>query len=100
MTFRDTQGNRENQVLISSLQNSELTWEKQYETNVGVDMGFLRNRISLSADAYFRNGFDLIGYMRTSGIGGEAMKAAELCRYEIPWCGIYFKHEEYRYEEF
>ena len=76
VTFRDTQGNRENQVLISSLQNSELTWEKQYETNVGIDMGFLHNRISLSADAYFRNGFDLIGYMRTSGIGGEAMKAA------------------------
>ena len=43
-------------IYISSLENSELTWEKQYETNVGIDLGIFDNRISLSADVYWRKG--------------------------------------------
>ncbi|TAJ13964.1 SusC/RagA family TonB-linked outer membrane protein [Marinilabiliaceae bacterium JC017] len=67
---------KESQMYIRSLENSELTWEKQYETNVGIDLGLFKNRISLSLDAYQRDGFDLIGYVRTSGIGGEYWKFA------------------------
>ncbi|MEI3421602.1 MAG: TonB-dependent receptor [Butyricimonas faecihominis] len=63
-------------IYISSLENSELTWEKQYETNVGIDLGIFDNRISLSADVYWRKGFDLIGNVRTSGIGGQQTKKA------------------------
>ncbi len=66
---------RQNAMYIESLENSELTWEKQYETNIGFDMG-LFNRISISVDAYQRKGFDLIAYVRTSGIGGEGWKFA------------------------
>lgn len=73
-TFRPSQN--ESMVYIESLQNIDLTWEKQYETNVGFDFGVLNNRISLGADVYFRNGFDLIGYVRTNGIGGQQTKAA------------------------
>lgn len=76
VTFRPTQSEKENQIYISSLENSQLTWEKQYETNIGLDMGFINNRISLSMDAYWRKGFDLIGIIRTSGIGGEISKYA------------------------
>lgn len=47
---------------------------KQYELNVGFDLGLFKNRISLSADGYLRNGFDLIGLVTTSGIGGEETK--------------------------
>lgn len=75
-TFRPTQSDKENMIYISSLENSELTWEKQYEFNVGVDVGVLDNRISLTFDAYWRKGFDLIGNIRTSGIGGEVSKKA------------------------
>lgn len=65
---------RESSLYISSLANEDLTWEKQYEFNLGVDMGFLNERLTLNADVYFRNGFDLIGLVETSGVGGEGYK--------------------------
>lgn len=74
VTFRPAQSEKENYIYISALENSELTWEKQYETNIGIDLGLLNNRISLSADVYWRDGFDLIGSVRTSGIGGQQSK--------------------------
>lgn len=76
VAYRPNQSDRENLIYISSLENSELTWEKQYETNVGIDLGIFDNRISLSADVYWRKGFDLIGNVRTSGIGGQQTKKA------------------------
>jgi TonB-linked SusC/RagA family outer membrane protein len=66
---------KQNAMYVKSLENSELTWEKQYETNIGFDMS-LYNRISISVDAYQRKGFDLIAMVRTSGVGGEAWKYA------------------------
>ncbi len=50
---------------IESYENEDLTYEKKHELNVGLDMGFLNNRISITADAYRRNGFDLIGAINT-----------------------------------
>lgn len=67
---------RENLIQISSLENSELTWEKQYEANVGINLGFFNNRYKFVADFYDRKGFDLIGVFRTSGIDGQASKMA------------------------
>ncbi|QMU30972.1 SusC/RagA family TonB-linked outer membrane protein [Adhaeribacter radiodurans] len=66
----------ESAIGIQYLENSELTWEKQYETNVGMDIGLFNDRVSVTIDAYKRNGFDLIGSIRTSGIGGEEYKVA------------------------
>ncbi|QNF32794.1 SusC/RagA family TonB-linked outer membrane protein [Adhaeribacter swui] len=66
----------ESAIGIQYLENSELTWEKQYETNVGMDIGLFNEKLSLTIDAYKRNGFDLIGSIRTSGIGGEEYKVA------------------------
>lgn len=76
LTTTPYESERQNGMLISALENSELTWEKQYETNIGFDIGLLNNRISLQTDMYKRNGFDLIAAIRTSGIGGEAWKYA------------------------
>ncbi|ACU92629.1 TonB-dependent receptor plug [Capnocytophaga ochracea DSM 7271] len=67
---------RESMITIQSLQNSELTWEKVYETNVGIELGLFKNRINLSLDLYQKNSKDLIDYVRTSGIGGEIIKLA------------------------
>jgi len=64
----------ESQVIIESLENSDLTWEKQYEANVGVNAG-LFNKITFTFDYYRRSHFDLISVIKTSGIGGEAYKA-------------------------
>ncbi|MET6999589.1 SusC/RagA family TonB-linked outer membrane protein [Chitinophaga defluvii] len=66
----------ESAIILESLENSELTWEKQYETNVGLDIGFFKGRLNVSVDAYNRNGFDLISAIRTSGIGGQEYKLA------------------------
>lgn len=76
VTDRPYLSEQETQMYISQLENSELTWEKQYETNVGFDLGLFDNRINLSLDAYWRKGFDLIGLVKTSGIGGEFYKYA------------------------
>jgi TonB-linked SusC/RagA family outer membrane protein len=67
---------RENGIYISELENSEITWEKQYELNLGMDLGVFDNRISLMFDIYKRNGFDLIGRMRSAGLGGKRFKFA------------------------
>lgn len=56
--------------------NNDLTWEKQYETNIGIDATMWNRRLQVSIDAYNRDGFDLIGLIRTAGVGGEALKFA------------------------
>ncbi len=76
IAYRPYSAEKENQIVIQSLENSELTWEKQYETNIGFDLGLFFNRISFSSDVYFRKGFDLIGLVSTSAIGGHAYKYA------------------------
>lgn len=67
-------GERETGLEIYDLQNGDLTWEKQYEANFGMDLGLLNNRIQLVADVYQRNAFDLIDVVLTSGIGGQSRK--------------------------
>ncbi len=58
----------------SSIENSELTYEKKHEFNVGADLGFVNDRILLSFDAYRRNNYDLIGNVVTQGLGGVVNK--------------------------
>ncbi|KVV14169.1 SusC/RagA family TonB-linked outer membrane protein [Flavobacterium sp. TAB 87] len=65
---------RETGVRIDALQNGELTWEKQFETNIGLDIGMFNNRVQLTTDIYSRKAFDLVDYVITSGIGGQRIK--------------------------
>ncbi|MDM1293527.1 SusC/RagA family TonB-linked outer membrane protein [Sphingobacterium sp. N143] len=74
IAYRPYETEKEGKINIDGLENSELTWEKMYELNVGADLGFLNNRIDLNFDYYRRNIFDLIGPIRTSGIGGQFEK--------------------------
>jgi len=37
-----------------------LTWEQSTTSNIGVDAGFLRNRLTISFDAYIRKTFDML----------------------------------------
>lgn len=57
----------ENINFIDDYENADLTYEKKHEFNVGIDMGVLNNRINITADAYKRNNFDLIGATYTLG---------------------------------
>ncbi len=76
ITNRFNVDDRENVINIIDLENSELTWEKLYETNVGIDLGMFNNDVNLTVDLYHKKSFDLIDYVRTSGIGGEYIKLA------------------------
>lgn len=59
-------------------ENSDLTYEKKHEFNVGTSLGFLKNRINVEADYYIRNNFDLIGLIYTNGAGGEIAQYANV----------------------
>ncbi len=65
-------------INLANIANTELTYEKKHEFNVGLDLGFLQNRINLNLDAYWRNNFDLIGYIQTQGVGGFIDKMANV----------------------
>jgi TonB-linked SusC/RagA family outer membrane protein len=64
----------ESYLYIQDLENSNLTWEKLKELNVGVDFGIKENAITGTLDFYNRDCFDLIGVLQTSGVGGNAYK--------------------------
>ena len=76
--WRPYASDKETGLEIYRLGNDELTYEKKHELNIGVDMGFLNNRINVAFDWYRRNNYDLIGPMRTMGIGGEVTKYANV----------------------
>ncbi|MDH7462692.1 SusC/RagA family TonB-linked outer membrane protein [Chitinophagaceae bacterium 26-R-25] len=76
ITNRPYSDETENSISLQSLKNMDLTWEKNYTGNIGLDGGFLKNRVFFSLDVYQRKSFDLISIMKTSGIGGEAYKYA------------------------
>ncbi len=48
-----------------TLTNAGLTWEKTTEVNVGVDFGFLHNRVTGTIDLYTKNSGDLLMEMKT-----------------------------------
>ena len=74
ITDRLNLDDRESGIEIDELQNGDLTWEKQFETNLGFDLGMFNNRIQLTTDIYSRKAFDLVDYVVTSGIGGQKIK--------------------------
>ena len=47
-------------IFPSQLGNPDLTWENREESNLGMDVGFLKNRITLTVDAYRRVNKDLL----------------------------------------
>lgn len=69
---------KESGLQIDDLENSELTYEKKHELNIGVDLGLFNNRINLSADWYKRDNYDLIGLINTMGVGGQITKYANV----------------------
>ncbi len=69
-SVRPILGNVENSIYIGSLGNRNLTWEKQHELNIGLDLGLWRDKLTFNVDYFNRKGFDLISYRPSSGISG------------------------------
>ena len=82
--FRSTnmwrpQGDQQETALYqSSYANEDLTYEKKHEFNVGLDLGFVNNRINIVTDAYWRDNFDLMGYYYGQLIGRQAANVASM----------------------
>jgi TonB-linked SusC/RagA family outer membrane protein len=76
ITNRLTLSDAETMIEISSLENSNLTWEKQHEANLGLDLGLFNNALNFSVDFYKRNSFDLINTLKVAGTGGQSTKIA------------------------
>ncbi len=85
---------------IEYIENKDLTWEKQYETNIGFDLSFFKSKLNLTVDLYNRNGFDLISPLRTSGIGGQFLTTANYADMnskgiEVTLSGPIIKNDEF-----
>jgi TonB-linked SusC/RagA family outer membrane protein len=65
-------------IALDEIANSELTYEKKHELNLGVDLGFFNNRLNFVFDWYKRNNYDLIGTIYTQGVGGQNLKYANV----------------------
>jgi hypothetical protein len=76
VTNRTYPTERESVIQLTNLENSNLTWEKNYQTNIGLDGALFKGKLNFSMDVYQRQSFDLISIIKTSGIGGESYKAA------------------------
>ena len=76
--WRPFAGVNESGLEIYDLENSELTYEKKHELNLGAEIGFVNNRINVAVDWYKRNNYDLIGIVNTMGIGGQITKYANV----------------------
>ena len=74
--YRPSTNASETGISLYDLENSELTYEKKHELNIGVAFGFVDNRINLELDWYRRNNYDLIGLVQTMGVGGQVTKYA------------------------
>ncbi|MES2279229.1 MAG: TonB-dependent receptor [Bacteroidota bacterium] len=46
--------------VVGNISNSKLRWEKTDSYNLGLDVGFFRDRLSLSADIYYKKTTDLL----------------------------------------
>lgn len=76
--WRPSSDDKESGIILSSPANPDLTYEKKREFNIGAELGFLNNRINFAIDGYWRDNFDLIGPMNTSGVTGAVLQYANV----------------------
>ncbi|WP_271783994.1 SusC/RagA family TonB-linked outer membrane protein [Aquimarina algiphila] len=73
----------ESVIRINSLENQDLTFEKLKEFSTGLEFSLFSNRIAGELGYYKRNSFDLIGTIRTTGVGGEAFKTGNFADLDV-----------------
>lgn len=76
--WRPFSADKESGIEVYSFANPDLTYEKKHEFNLGLDLGFLDNRLNVELAYYLRNNYDLIGPKITTGEGGTIMKYANV----------------------
>jgi len=71
-------------VLTGNTPNTELTWETTHSWNVGLDLGFIDNRIELVADVYYKKTKNLLLQVQNPAYLGSAGQGAA----SNPWENI------------
>jgi TonB-linked SusC/RagA family outer membrane protein len=92
----------ENVIRINSLENQDLTFEKLKEFSAGLEFSLFNNRLTGELGYYNRNSFDLIGTIKTSGVGGEAFKTGNYANlnvkgYEFTLSTINVKNKNFKW---
>ncbi len=62
-TYRDANGNIISQTYYPNGYNANLKWEETTTWNVGLDMGWWNNRLTVALDWYLRQSKDLLSYI-------------------------------------
>ncbi|MDO7844757.1 TonB-dependent receptor [Hymenobacter sp. M29] len=68
-------------LVPANILNPDLRWESTAATNVGIDAAFLQNRITFTADAYYKKTSDLllrVATPRTTGYGDILLNAGSV----------------------
>ena len=76
--WRYTTTDKESGLEIYNFANPDLTYEKKHELNLGIDLGFLNNRINVQFDWFRRDNYDLIGPRQTNGTKGTITEYANV----------------------
>jgi TonB-linked SusC/RagA family outer membrane protein len=61
-----------NSAVVSSLDNPDLMWEKAAQTDVGLDIGFFKNKLNLTVEYYHKSISDLLFSVSLPGSSGYA----------------------------
>jgi TonB-linked SusC/RagA family outer membrane protein len=67
--------NAQGGISLSQPANDNLTWEKTTQTNVGLDLTLLSNRITVTADAYLKKTTDLLVSVQLAPSSGNPAQA-------------------------
>lgn len=59
-------GSLSNGVASGVIPNVDITWEKSLTYNFGIDLQTLKNRLSLTVDAFYRHTYDILGDRQNS----------------------------------
>jgi len=65
-----TSGGGNSAAAPTATKNPALVWEKNQQTNLGIDIGVLKNRVGLSIDIYQRKSLDLLFYVAPPASSG------------------------------
>jgi TonB-linked SusC/RagA family outer membrane protein len=76
--WRPFASDKESGLEVYDFANPDLTYEKKHELNLGIDLGFLNNRLNVTFDWYTRNNYDLIGPRTTNGTKGTITEYANV----------------------
>lgn len=85
------------------LASPDVTWETVRQTNVGIDLGLLRNRLTITADYYVKRNIDMLAPLNLPniiGIATPSFNVGELKSWgtelDIKWRDQLSKNFEYR----